>query len=197
MTKLVKDIAAFCFRMPKKLGKFDLLKTTTTLQSDIGVPRVVCRRTRKVLWPSLEASLITCLMNRSTTIETNNTRVDDDSNARALYMSENKNIFYLPVDLYKVFPFLLVINAMSCSVKTLGPENLRNLKFLEMIWMGGNQLEIIPKGTFKGLTSLTTIYLSKLFLLEIVIPIFIAFTSRLQQDQIDPFRRLQWTRESG
>lgn len=170
LPKLVRDTAAFCIRIPKKMEKFDLLKTTTTLKSDIGIPKVVCRRIRMIYFDWVGESLITCLMNRSTTIDFNNTRVDDDSEARVLYLSENKNIFYLPVDLYKNLPTVMIIDGSSCSIKTLGPENLRNLKFLKILSMSSNQLESIPKGTFKGLISLKLISLCKWTTTAVAIP---------------------------
>lgn len=185
----MKEIATYCTGAPKKIDMHALTKQN----EESGIPKLGCRRTGKLFWPYTSGRLETCLLNRSIVIDANNTQLDSTYNARGLYMQNNKNISYLPIDIYKVFPTLVVIDATSCSIKTVGPENLRNLTSLEFLWLRENLLDVIPKDTFKDLISLTSLDLGKFsFYFRRSSRILLRVTSPLGDNQIksiaaDPF----------
>jgi hypothetical protein len=72
-------------------------------------------------------------------------------------MGWNKNIHYLPVEIYKSAPNLFSIGAPHCSIKTISKKNFEKLAKLEFLWLFNNEIEVIPAGAFEDLVSLKKI----------------------------------------
>lgn len=72
----------------------------------------------------------------------------------AIQLRGNKNIEFLPVDVYKKFPNLEVYMAKSASVKQISALNFAKLPKLRLLNLQGNQIEFIPDDCFQGLTRL-------------------------------------------
>lgn len=148
-----KEMEVSCKRTAKEMKNFDNIATSTTSKTNAGLT-IGCRRTSKNFWPYNSERLETCLLNQTVSITKNNTRFSTDYKAKGLYMKFNRNISLLPIDIYKAFPELIVIDATYCTIKAIGPSNFMNLKSMRFLWLGGNLITNIPKGTFKGLVSL-------------------------------------------
>lgn len=76
-------------------------------------------------------------------------------------LHNNKNIFFLPVDVSKTFSNLVVLKAWDCSLTTISRENFRGLGKLQFLDLETNQISKITRDTFRDLESLEWIWLSK------------------------------------
>lgn len=85
---------------------------------------------------------------------------DYDESIEALSYEGNKKVFYLPNKVGEKFPLLLSYYAM-CSVKEIFRENFIGLNQLQGLRLDDNQIEKISSDTFKDLTSLRMVKLSK------------------------------------
>lgn len=84
-----------------------------------------------------------------------------DTETRTIAFPYNKNIEYLPDNVYQTFPNLKVVDAAACAIKNISSANFVNLKKLVTIFLDGNFIEQIESGTFQGLVNLERIFLSK------------------------------------
>lgn len=84
-----------------------------------------------------------------------------NNNVKRIDFAYNKQIEYLPEDVYQNFPELTVFDAPTCSVKKLSKATFRNLSKLEFIILDSNLIERIDSGTFESLTQLKKIYMRK------------------------------------
>lgn len=80
--------------------------------------------------------------------------------ASTLTLSSNRNIAYLPREVFKNFPDLSTYLAASCSIKTISNENFENLKNLTTLNLSDNKITKIDSGTFGGIRNLVTVDLS-------------------------------------
>lgn len=87
------------------------------------------------------------------------TAQDDDM--RAIRFFDNKKIFFLPVDVYKSFPYLVLYFGHSCNIKAISKENFAHLTKLRELHLDNNRIQKIEADTFEGLKSVQVIYLSK------------------------------------
>jgi Leucine-rich repeat (LRR) protein len=75
----------------------------------------------------------------------------------------NKKIIFLPVNLYENFPNLFGIDASDCAVRQISNKNFQRLNRLKMIWLRGNEIEIISSSTFEDLKELEYLSLGTKF----------------------------------
>lgn len=86
---------------------------------------------------------------------------EKDESVLGLNLGGNKNIFYLPNDVYKIFPSLIVYGAHLSSIQQISKRNFVNMSKLKGLFLQRNQIEIIENNTFDDLTSLEDLDLSK------------------------------------
>lgn len=111
----------------------------------------------------------TCLMNDGTRIDSEGFTINPTNNQiKKLLFSYNKKIFYLPMRLGGQFLNLENIEANYCSIATISKENFANLRKLRVLGLSGNQIEIIFCDTFKDLTELRILNLSKVIIIHCV-----------------------------
>lgn len=108
--------------------------------------------------------LKTCWMNRTTVINSTGLKIFSsfDETMAGLIFNENKKIFYLPIDVHKKYPNLIIYVPAGCSLMSISRENFRNLGRLKMLWLSGNLIEKINSDTFEDLKSLEELHLSEL-----------------------------------
>ncbi|KAL7016888.1 hypothetical protein ACKWTF_010182 [Chironomus riparius] len=78
---------------------------------------------------------------------------------KGFYSSNNKNIKYLPVNVYKKLPNLVGYSMRNAMVKSISYKNFENLKELQLIDLFDNHLSTISNDTFKDTTELKKIIL--------------------------------------
>lgn len=108
----------------------------------------------------------TCWMRESTIIDTRGFTIASakDKNIFGLDMAFNKNIFFLPVNVYEQFPNLVGLDAGVCSIKTIFKENFKNLNKLKILILHHQPIETIPNNVFEDLVSLELLWLRKEYL---------------------------------
>lgn len=77
------------------------------------------------------------------------------SNVTGIDYSANKKIMTLPDKVGDLFPNLKVYDAGSCSIVSITKSNFDKMKGLKNLWLGYNQIEIIPSEVFDDLNALT------------------------------------------
>jgi Leucine rich repeat len=140
------------FNLKEALEEFEnSCKRPVTIQDG---KELTCERSANLTWFYGDYPMLSCCFDGATVISSNATVIKADYSTTALIFHGNKNISYLPIELYKVCPYLTIVEAMYCNIKQIGAENFRDLDNLEKIWLSGNKIEDIPGGTFKGLPAL-------------------------------------------
>lgn len=82
-----------------------------------------------------------------------------DSSMHVLCFDLNKEVYYLPVDVYKTFPNIEVYSASECSLRSISKENFQKLMSCTYLWLKHNELFKIDSNTFEDLVSLEKLYL--------------------------------------
>lgn len=85
-----------------------------------------------------------------------------DESIKAVYMKNNSNIEFLPVQIYRKFPNLLQYSMINCELSEIFKKNFEHLNQLQLLDLSDNRIEIIRSDTFEGLSRLENIFLSKL-----------------------------------
>lgn len=132
----------------------------------VFVISVVKSETTEVSCESFEKSSVQgqyCHMTNSTTIDAADVTIADPENndVTGLFFNSNKNIEFLPVDVYKKFPNLRVFPAHYCSIKEISARNFQRLENLLFVDLRGNQLKSVPNYCFYGLSKLSNLLLGK------------------------------------
>lgn len=133
---------------------------------DASADQISCEKVEIYDWSYGLRNQTTCFMDEVTAIDSPDFIIlsERDETVGGLRFAENRNISYLPSDVYKNFPGLLGIDATSCSIKVIKKENLNFLYNLTMLWLRDNQIESIGDGSFDALTLLQGIDLRKKYL---------------------------------
>lgn len=84
-----------------------------------------------------------------------------DDSIRAVYMKNNSNIEFLPVQIYRKFPNLLRYSMINCGFSEVFKKNFENLIQLELLDLSDNRIEIMRSDTFEGLFRLENVFLSE------------------------------------
>jgi hypothetical protein len=103
----------------------------------------------------------TCFMVGKTSIYYETTIATNNDSVQGLRFYNNRKIQYLPVEVAKTFPNLLVYNAGGCSLKTLLKVNFEGLKKLKNLLLFSNQIEAIELEAFADLVDLEVLWLGK------------------------------------
>lgn len=73
----------------------------------------------------------------------------------------NKNVFFLPYNVFGKLPKLLSYRAQECSITTIDRDHFKKLGTLKTLWLGRNKIEIIPHNAFQYLKNLIMLALRK------------------------------------
>lgn len=102
-----------------------------------------------------------CQMNLETNIESNDVSVSwpRDDTIELIWLTGNRKIEYLPVEVYRNFPKLGFYWAGHCAIKEISKKNFEQLKSLKWAALQDNQIEKISSNTFEGLDELRQVFL--------------------------------------
>lgn len=142
---------------------------------------------------------ITCNLNDNTEIsEDGDTILNRDDSMGALEFSRNKKIRHLPIYIKDVYANLAVLAASGCLLTEVSYNTLVGLNKLQVLWLYDNQINHIEPKTFKDLTSLKAVDLSKqtLFFCNIRQLDFQLFC-RLQQNSNIEWKIVRWVEETA
>lgn len=84
-----------------------------------------------------------------------------DDKVEGLELWKNKNALFLPREIGLKFPNLKVYHAHSCAIQAIHYNNFKGLKSLTRLYLSRNQIEKIEFGTFDDLVSLEVLTLCK------------------------------------
>lgn len=98
-----------------------------------------------------------------TTIDADGFKISNekDKTVKGLMFDFNEKISHLPDSPYDIFPNLMAYTAGRCEIKNISHNHFKNLHELKFLYLYDNQIEIIYYQTFKDLTSLVELDLSK------------------------------------
>lgn len=107
--------------------------------------------------------MMSCFMNNSTELAFPDSflKAPHDETVAGMEFSKNKKISFLPFNIHKSFPKLIVISAMSCSVKALYKQNFQNLTMLKQLDLHTNLIETVEREVLQDLVALVYLDLSK------------------------------------
>lgn len=78
-----------------------------------------------------------------------------------IYIIHQHNIEFLPVSVHKMFPILKFYVVENTHVQKLSKQNFEKMYEISMIYLEGNQIEVIRSDTFQDLVNLKEIYICK------------------------------------
>lgn len=84
-----------------------------------------------------------------------------DNSITGLNLWKNRDVSYLPVGVHEKFVNLLGYSAGYCSIKSISKANFANMRKLQVLYLGGNQLKQVDSSTFEDLISLQYFGLGK------------------------------------
>lgn len=108
---------------------------------------------------SIVADEWTCFMQAKTKITAEGCEMHDqhdksNKTVESLEFMANKNVFFLPIHVYKVFPHLVDYGATNCSLGKISRNNFEKLSLLKFLYLRHNKITSIEDGTFADLRSL-------------------------------------------
>lgn len=105
-----------------------------------------------------------CQMNLETKIESNDVAVSwpRDDTIELIWLTGNRRIEYLPVEVYRNFPKIGFYWAGHCAIKEISKKNFEQLKSLKWAALQDNQIEKISSNTFEGLDELRQVFLGNI-----------------------------------
>lgn len=111
-----------------------------------------------------------CEMTENTSIDASGVElgVEKDESVLGIRFYDNKKIFYLPVDVYKSYPNLVIYFAHSCNIKFLLKANFKNLGSVKEVHLDNNRIQKLDGEMFEDMSSLQILYLSKWSNLELL-----------------------------
>lgn len=123
---------------------------------------IPCESVTDINWSSLVGTVKSCMMRPKTSINELNVKISPfDDSIKGLELMDNKNIFYLPVQVGVTFPNLLGYDARNCFIKEIFKENFKGLNKLRKLWLYGNLIERITSETFEDLQALEKLWLGE------------------------------------
>lgn len=107
----------------------------------------------------------TCSFNSSVSVQSDGYQISNrfipDPTVEGLRVANNRNLFYLPDNVFEKFRNLLWYDASHCSILEVSYKNFKHLEKATLVSLNGNKLSRIVDDTFSGLTSLATLGLGK------------------------------------
>ncbi|KAL7026929.1 hypothetical protein ACKWTF_005238 [Chironomus riparius] len=154
-------------KKPKKDSKKNKNpKVEAVDESKMEEKEVICDY-EEVFWPHLNKTLKTCVVNEAIDnsnylISANPLFSSDFVNAdtiEAISFKNNKNVKYLPKNLFNIFPNLVEFSAENAGLTKINPQDFKGLKKLKSLNLSANGLTNIDRESFKDLTSLEELIL--------------------------------------
>lgn len=106
--------------------------------------------------------LKTCDMHLLTKIDDSNVTISKQKDEISIiFLSTNKKISYLPVEVFQKFPHIIIYRASETSIKAISKKNFRNLNKLQVLYLQRNQIETIHYDTFQDLGNLIELHLGE------------------------------------
>lgn len=164
---------------------FNLLESVLIVKAK----EVACERSgvQNYNWGDSDHSLKTCFMDQTTTIDESNVKIlTRDETANGFWLTNNKNVLNLPIEVAESFPNLLAYSAIYCSIKEISKANFNHLDKLKGLYLSHNQIEMIPPDSFNDCTELEYLTLSNnesKFIVDKYF-IFIFILIRLEQNKV-------------
>lgn len=119
-------------------------------------------------WDERLLQVEVCLMNEKTAINTSGIEIfSKNLRVRNLTMSSNPRIFYLPENVHKSFPNLVILEAENCRIKEISKNNFRGLTRLKILKLAFNMIASIDAGIFYDNRELQYIDLSELTIFDV------------------------------
>jgi hypothetical protein len=154
-------------KKPKKDSKKNKNpKLETADESTVDEKEVICDY-EEIFWPHLNKTLKTCVVNEA--IDDPNYLISanpqflsefvDADTIQAISFKNNKNVKYLPKNLFDVFPNLVEFSAENAALAKINPQDFKGLTKLKSLNLAGNGLTNIARESFKDLTSLEELIL--------------------------------------
>lgn len=142
-------------------GSKELGRLSKTVNETCGIDKTETQIACEETWGQI------CGMHSYTTIKDIGYTISDSFNdaIRGISFDNNRNIDFLPNSPHQNFPKLTSYSAIRCSIKEISKANFEKLHWLTRISLFDNQIYAVLSDTFKDLTELQRISLSK-FLLE-------------------------------
>ena len=112
-------------------------------------------------WEFKGSDLLSCQLKESIDDPRVNLRPSSNNpRVQGLLFSENKEIKFLPQNLARSMPNLVIINGSYSSIESIDPNTFEDLSELKYLNLAGNKIKSIPHGAFNDLTSLEELDLS-------------------------------------
>ena len=111
-----------------------------------------------------------CVFQKNVKIRTKDSRIGFSSDTDGVrntdiydmaFVKYNKNIKYLPIFVFEVFPNLRRFYGENLAIEEIRKENFVNLRFSTLISLKNNLIEKVPSDVFTGLYRLVNVYLGK------------------------------------
>lgn len=156
--------------MPSKVSKScGFCQKLTELENCGTLGQIACEILSNFKWNSLDGivgNVKVCWMKEKTSISSSKFTISSEleKDVEALSFRENKRINFLPIKVHEKFPSLLVYGSSQCSIKEISKANFEKLSKLKILWLDGNEIEIIATDVFEDLSSLIKLRLSIIFL---------------------------------
>jgi Leucine-rich repeat (LRR) protein len=143
---------------------FDLLLTDllTLCSFNVSAFEVACDTLENYDWSI--GTKKTCFI-RSTAIPAVGFEISSkiDESVGGIDLQDNTGVKFLPENVAKKFPKLIIYNAAFCWIQEVSKENFKNLLRLQKLYLNNNQIKKISINTFEDLTELEVLYLSENF----------------------------------
>lgn len=134
---------------------FFLIFVVNVYTSKAAASEVSCEEVRYCNLKIFFGLQMTCVFNEVTIDSQGFTIASAENDAvTAMGFFRNKNVSFLPVNVYNLFPYLVTMSASSGSIKTISKENFKHLKKLRGLYLDKNQIKTIRTNVFEDLTSL-------------------------------------------
>lgn len=106
---------------------------------------------------------VCCILNQNTEIRGPSITIDNRKNGtvQAMDFNNNRNVDFLPVRIYLVFPHIVEYDARNCSVQSISKANFERLHHLKLVYLQGNQIKAVSSDVFHGLNNIEDIDLGE------------------------------------
>ena len=104
-------------------------------------------------WFDGNKTLMTCMI-LDQAINTERFDVETSRESKAFWIKNNKEVKFLPGNIAKSFPQLIVYAVHDCGIKILNARHFKSLRKLEALNLGGNEIDTVVVDSFEDLTEL-------------------------------------------
>lgn len=111
----------------------------------------------------INTDLQTCFMDGETIIDELGTMISSilKKSVTEVFFDRNKNIEFLPENIYEKFPNIVSYTAWDCALNSVSKVNFKSLSKLRRLALNNNKIQRIESDTFEDLKALELLMLSK------------------------------------